>query len=77
MDTEQLKSLNESVNKLGCFTSFVFDLTQLCLATCTVLYFLLSRTRMRQLPWKIGFQIVLLWTQSLLYSIRNFWMVFN
>ena len=73
MDIDQLVSFNELTVKISCYVSFVLDFIQLCLATATILYFIVMRSRLSQLSMKVRVQILLLWSQSLLYSIRNFW----
>ena len=77
MDISQLGIFHEKSIKISCYVSFVLDFIQLCLATATIIYFIVLRSRLSQLPIKVRVQILLLWTQSLLYTIRNFWMVIN
>ena len=67
---DKLEKIKDNAFKAQLWFELTFDLTELLLITLTVIYLLVIR---KKLPLIIKIQLIFLWTQSFLFSVRDIW----
>ena len=74
---EELSEMLDQSIKIKMWTNTIFDFVQLLLAIATAIYLFFNKKSSLKIAWLIKLQMAFFITQSLMFTIRNFWQLIH